>query len=97
LQHDPTALGPIDRLRGCNDTLMTYIKKSGIENFVRAAYAYVLGRPADASGLATYTNMIRQSLLEPFDILRVLSDCDEFRARVRSLGAPGTPGFPFQL
>jgi hypothetical protein len=97
VEQDPTGLGPIERLNGCNDTLLAFIKHRGVEDFVRAAYVYVLSRPADQNGIATYTNMIRQSLLEPIDLLRILSSSDEFRARLRLLSAPGTPGFPFQL
>jgi hypothetical protein len=68
----------------------------GVEAFVRAAYAYVLGRPADASGLASYGELLRKSTLTPLQLLTTLTDCDEFRSRPRLLAAPITTAFPFR-
>ena len=95
--NDPTLLGPLVRLSGCNGVFNEFIKRRGVETFVRAAYVYILSRPADAEGINTYTRLIRQSMLEPFGLLSVLADSDEFRSRTRMLGAPNTPAFPFHL
>ncbi len=95
--NDPTLLGPLARLSGCNGVFNEFIKRRGVETFVRAAYVYILSRPADAEGISTYARLIRQSMLEPYGLLCVLADSDEFRSRIRMLGAPNTPAFPFHL
>jgi hypothetical protein len=92
---DPTVLGSLGRLAGCRPVFDSYIKRQGVEGFVRAAYVFVLGRPADAEGISTYARLIRHSMLEPLDVLLALSESDEFRSRPRMLGAPNTPAFPF--
>ena len=97
VEHDPTCLGPIERLGGCTETVVSFVQQYGVEAFVQSAYVYVLGHAADKVGAAAYTNLIRQSLLEPVDLLKILSDSEIYRARRHMLSAPGTPGFPFQL
>jgi len=92
---DPTLLGSLDRLAGCRPFFDLYIKRQGVEGFVRAAYVFMLGRPADAEGIMTYARLIRHSMLEPLDVLLALSESDEFRSRPRMLGAPNTAAFPF--
>lgn len=97
VEQDPTCLGPIERLGGCRDIIASFVKQCGAEAFVQTAYVYILGHSADKDGAAAYTNLIRQSLIEPIDLLKILSDSDIYRARRHMLSAPGTPGFPFQL
>jgi hypothetical protein len=92
---DPTVLGSLDRLAGCRPVFDSYIKRQGVEGFVRAAYVFMLGRPADAEGIMTYARLIRHSMLEPLDVLLALAESDEFRSRPRMLGAPNTAAFPF--
>lgn len=92
---DPTLILSIDQLRGCGALFADFIAARGVEAFVRAAYVYVLGRPADESGLAAYSALLREGALAPYDLLRILHDSDEFRAGPRLLLAPPEPGFGF--
>jgi hypothetical protein len=94
---DPTVLGSLRQLHGCRPVFDSYIKRQGVEGFVRAAYVFILGRPADTEGVMTYARLIRHSMLEPLDVLLALSESDEFRSRPRMLGAPNTAAFPFNL
>jgi hypothetical protein len=93
---DPTMTPSIFQLKGCDDILAVFLKERGVDNYVAAAYAYVLGRAVDPSGLASYGNLIRENSLTPFQLLAILSDCDEFRSRPRLLAAPNSAGFPFR-
>jgi hypothetical protein len=92
---DPTIIGDITELRGCEPLFSAYIKARGVNAFIRAAYVYALGRPADEAGLARYGGLIRKAALAGFDLLAILADSDEFRARPRALAAPNMPSFPF--
>jgi hypothetical protein len=97
IEQDPTSLGPIERLGGCTETVACFVKQYGAEAFVQAAYVYILGHPGDKDGAAAYTNLIRQSLIEPLELLKILSNSELYRARRHMLSAPGTSAFPFQL
>ena len=92
---DPTLVDSIGQLRGCNFIFSKLIDSNGIEVFIRAAYIYVLNRPADPSGLVHYDEMIRSGKITPFGLLEALGDSDEFRSAPRSLTAPTQPGFIF--
>lgn len=92
---DPTTLDGLWQLRGCERLVMAYIRRNGIEQFVRAAYTYVLGRPADDGGLLQYGKLLRQGRLTPVGVLEALADNDEFRSQPRKLVAPNALGFPF--
>jgi hypothetical protein len=93
---DPTTINSILQLRGCHDIFSAFMYSHGVDAFVRAAYVYALGRPADASGLASYGQKIRRNILTPFQLLEIMTDSDEFRSRPRLLAAPNTSGFPFR-
>jgi hypothetical protein len=93
---DPTMTPSIYNLKGCDEVLGRFLTQSGVDTFIRAAYVYVLGRPVDASGLASYGRAIRKNMLTPFQLLATLSDSDEFRSRPRLLAAPNSAGFPFR-
>jgi hypothetical protein len=93
---DPTMTPSIFQLKGCDETLAVFLKERGVDAYVAAAYAYVLGRAVDPSGLASYGNLIRENTLTPFQLLATLSDSDEFRSRPRLLAAPNSAGFPFR-
>ena len=93
--YDPTVLEGVWQLRGCERLAMAYIRKHGVEHYVRQAYTYVLGRPADGGGLAQYGRAIRQTTLSPVGVLEALADSDEFRSQPRQLIAPNALGFPF--
>lgn len=93
--HDPTSLRGIDELAGCAALFDQIIKTSGPGAFVRAAYVYVLGRPADPAGFTHYSRMLTRRELAPFDLLRVLYDSTEFRGAPRLLPTPTEPGFVF--
>jgi hypothetical protein len=92
---DPTIIRDIAQLRGCEPLFSAFVKARGVNAFVRATYVYVLGRPVDESGLALYGGLIRKASLSTFELLRILADSEEFRARPRTLAAPNTPAFPF--
>jgi hypothetical protein len=94
-QADPTIISGIWQLRCCDGLLMQFIRQHGVDEFLSAAYAYVLGRPADEDGLALYSRHIRHATLGPIGILEALADSDEFASRVRKLPAPNMPSFPF--
>jgi hypothetical protein len=93
---DPTTISSILQLKGCHDTFSAFMYTHGVDAFIRAAYVYALGRPADPSGLASYGQKIRKNLLTPFQLLEIMVNSDEFRSRTRLLAAPNTRGFPFR-
>lgn len=95
LLHDPTALTSIKQLRGCEKLLTTFIARHGVAEFVRGTYVYVLARPADDEGLASYSRLIRSGAMSPFGLIAALADSEEFRSRPRFLAPPNTPGFAF--
>ena len=93
---DPTMTASIFQLKGCDEILDAFVTERGVDAFVAASYAYVLGRAVDPSGLASYGNLIRENSLTPFQLLAILSDSDEFRSSPRLLAAPNSAGFPFR-
>ncbi|WP_203074101.1 hypothetical protein [Falsiroseomonas ponticola] len=92
---DPTMLHSIDQLAGCGDLLAAFIARQGLSAFIRAAYGYVLGRPADPVGFASYEKLMRRGALTPFGLLAILADSGEFRSRPRLLPSPVQPAFVF--
>jgi len=92
---DPTILHGVWQLRGCENLLKAFIRKRGVDAFVRAAYVYILQRPADDGGRVQYARSIRQSTLTPVGVLEVLANSEEFRNKARQLIAPNAHGFPF--
>jgi uncharacterized protein YceK len=93
---DPTLVRSIAQLSGCNTVFADFVAAQGVQAFVRAAYVYILGRPADASGLATYSALLQDGLLPPYELLKALHESEEFRSMPRLLIAPSEPGFVFQ-
>ncbi len=96
VEEDPTRLGTIAQLRGCQSLFAQFVKQRGVSEFVRAAYAYVLGRAADPDGLQAYARMLRSGAITPFGLLNVLSESEEFQGRARLLAPPSSPGFLFR-
>ncbi len=94
---DPTVAGSIEQLRCCDALFAGFVRQHGIEAFVRTTYVYVLGRPADETGLAMYANRLRRGIHTPFELLRILAGSDEFAQRHRTLTAPTQPSFPYLL
>ena len=94
---DPTVLGSLDQLAGCDALFDDFVASEGVDGFVRAAYGYLLGRPADPSGLASYGEHLRSKKLTPYAILRAMADSEEYRERSRQHQAPTTPAFPFRI
>jgi hypothetical protein len=92
---DPTVLRSVQQLSGCRDLLARFLAAHGITDFVRAAYAYVLGRSPDPAGLASYERMLSIGALTPFGLLLLLADSVEFREQPRLLASPASPGFVF--
>ncbi len=95
IRDDPTCVRAIEQLRGCARLFDVFIDLAGIDAFVNAAYLYILGRPADETGLAHYAASLRDGSMIPYDVLRILHACDEFDAATRLLIAPPEPGFAF--
>ncbi|MGA2044380.1 MAG: DUF4214 domain-containing protein [Roseiarcus sp.] len=91
---DPTMIRSIEELRGCDVLFRNLILRGGVDAFVRAAYVYVLSRPADSDGLGHYGRQLRAGAMTPFNLLRALAASDEFRARPRQLVAPSSAAFP---
>ncbi|SHI73264.1 hypothetical protein SAMN02745194_00971 [Roseomonas rosea] len=92
---DPRVATSIDQLRGYGPVLQDFMARRGITEFIRTAYLYVLGRPADEDGIRSYAPLLGIGALTPFGLLAVLAASEEFRSRPRSLTAPNTPGFVF--
>jgi hypothetical protein len=92
---DPTIINGLWQLRKCESLLMHFIRLHGVETFIDAAYAYVLGRAADHGGRVRYTRCIRQASLSPVGVLEALGDSDEYRSKIRQLAAPKSSAFPF--
>jgi hypothetical protein len=95
VEADPTVIKGLWQLRKCENLLMHFIRRHGVETFIDVAYAYVLGRAADHGGRTQYTRCIRQATLSPVGVLEALGDSDEFRGKIRQLAAPKSPAFPF--
>lgn len=93
--NDPTTVASIDMLEGCGALFDAFLKALGVAAFVRAAYIYVLQRPADPGGLAHYGKLLRQGALTPYALIAELASSGEFKSRPRLLVAPTMPGFPF--
>lgn len=93
---DPTHLGLVSRLEGCGAIFDDFVKSRGVAAFIRAAYVYVLQRPADPDGLALYGRLLRQGAIAPSAVIETLATSTEFRSQPRNLVAPNAPGFPFR-
>jgi hypothetical protein len=94
---DPTLIKSLTQLRGCNKLFADFIRVKGPDAFVRTAYAYLLGRPADISGLRGYRNHLRAGMATPYELLLLMTDSEEYRGRPRQHCAPTTAAFPFRV
>jgi hypothetical protein len=92
---DPTIIEGLWQLRQCENVLMQFCRRHGVEKFIDAAYAYVLGRAADQAERLQYSRCLRQGTLGAVAVLEALGDSEEFRSKVRQLAAPKSPAFPF--
>ncbi len=92
---DPTVIEGTWQLQRCEELFLKFISTNGLETFLSVAYAYMLGRPVDADGLALYSQAIRNAKLTPFGVLQDLERSDEFRGRGRAMAAPNARHFPF--
>jgi hypothetical protein len=97
LESDPTLIGSLEQLRGCNQLFEQFIEAKGAETFIRAVYVYLLSRPADAVGLHAYQTHLCSKQVSPFELLLTIADSDEYRSRPRHHWAPTQPAFPFRL
>jgi len=93
---DPTMAASIFQLKGCDEMFARYVQLHGADAWVEAAYAYLLGRPVDASGLKFYGKQIREKILSPFQLLATVTESEEFKSRPRLLAAPNSAAFPFR-
>ena len=95
---DPTQIGSLEQLRGCNELFSAFIKLKGVDAFVRAAYVYLLARTADPSGLAAYRRLLRSKKVTPYGLLLTIANSDEYRSRIwRQHCAPMMRAFPFRV
>ena len=94
---DPTQMTSLDQLSGCDDIFKQYIKDYGIDTFVRTAYLYVLARPADPAGLATFRKLLKAGNVTPYGLLVAMSNSDEYRSKAPQHCAPTMPAFPFRI
>lgn len=92
---DPFVIAQISQLRACEDLFARFVRSKSASAFVRMAYIYMLGRPADPETLALHAEMLAKGQLAPLRLLRMIAETREFRARPRELAAPNAPGFPF--
>jgi hypothetical protein len=92
---DPTVLRHVRQLDGCGDLLARFVAQHGVEHFIRTAYGYVLSRPPDGAGLASYDRLLRNGAVTPLGLLLQLAESAEFREQPRLLASPSDPGFVF--
>ena len=92
---DPTIIQGIWQLRQCEGILMQFLRRHGVDAYIDAAYAYILGRAPDHGGHVQYARHLRQATLSPVGVLEALADTDEFRSTARQLAAPKSRAFPF--
>ncbi len=97
IESDPTVVHAVDQLYGCDALFERYLASNGAEAFVRAAYVYILGRPADFGGLANYVARLASGEFSTYGVLNALYESDEFRTSPRLLVAPTEPGFVFAV
>jgi hypothetical protein len=71
------------------------LRARGAAGFVRTAYIYLLGRSADPESLALHSGMLDEGRLAPLQLMEMIAETKEYRARPRELAAPNAPGFPF--
>ncbi|WP_093565602.1 DUF4214 domain-containing protein [Methylobacterium sp. 174MFSha1.1] len=93
---DPTTLRDIAELSTCGAIFEEFVRSEGEESFVAAAYVYILGRPADAGGLKSYSSRLREKKVTSYDLLRALANSNEFKSKPRLLSSPASSGFPFR-
>jgi hypothetical protein len=94
---DPTVIQSLDQLRACDEVFNEYIRARGLQAFVRAAYRYLLSRPADANGLSSSMKHLHDGALSPFGLIQTIADSEEYRSRPRQHCAPIMPAFPFRV
>lgn len=92
---DPTSLDSVTQLAGYASDFDDFIRSHGVNAFVRAAYVYILQRPADPDGLTRYGRLLRQGLINPYTMIETLATSSEYSSRPRLLAAPTMPSFPF--
>jgi hypothetical protein len=97
VKSDPTIIQYVEQLSGCDEIFHGYIEYYGLDEFVRCAFRYVLGRPGDLPGVDAYCSHLRDQSLSPFGLIRALYESDEFRIKDIQLAAPPAPGFPFRF
>ena len=93
---DPTLISAVWQLRGCEGEFTGFIKKHGVDYFLRTAYIYVLGRPADEDGIIQYGRMLRLSKVTAIEIIEALASSEEYKSTRRELVCPNSREFPFK-
>ena len=63
--------------------MIAHVSRS--EDFVAAAYRYILMRPVDPTGRQLYTRLIENRQLSRWDLLKELADSDEAKERSTKL------------
>ncbi len=85
----------ISSLRLCQPAINAFINRYGVEEFVDHAYCYILGRPADPAGQATYAKLIASERMAPLTFLSTLFNSTERQESKWPVLPPSDPGFVF--
>lgn len=96
IMQDPTKMSDVSQLSGCRSLFTAYIARNGVDQFVRAAYFHVLGRPADRAGTKHYSDLLRAGQITPIALLGALVDSEEYRKLPRLMSSPSSPEFIFR-
>lgn len=85
----------ISSLRLTKPAIDAFIAQHGVEEFVDRGYCYVLGRPADPKGHASYAKLIATGKIAPLTFLSTLFNSAERQEAKWPVLAPSDPGFIF--
>ncbi|OYU48745.1 MAG: hypothetical protein CFE31_09900 [Rhizobiales bacterium PAR1] len=94
---DASVVRSIDQIAAIGPILDAFIHEHGIEEFVDRVYCYVLGRPSDPGGLASYAGILHRSELKPLGLIGILYDSDERRNSKWDMFGPSSRYFPFNV
>ena len=72
-----------------------FIAQHGVDAFVDCGYCYILGRPADPEGHASYAQLIATGKMAPLTFLATLFNSAERRESRWPVLAPSDPGYIF--
>jgi hypothetical protein len=85
-----------EALTGFREIVERFLANRGVLTFVDYAYCYMLGRPADVDGLASYAAQINEGALGPMELLKALFTSSERLSSGWRPPSPVNPSFPFR-